>query len=182
MSPIPLLTCLCLLGQAPTTLALRPQVTVNGPEVRLGEAATLTAPADLAARLAAVSLGSAPVYGTTRVISAGYVRLRLRHAGLDPEGMTITGEFVAVQRAAAGTGAAPTTAPETPALATGEKPVVRRGEGVTVQAICGGVTVTLEGRAGQDAAVGQTITVYLPRTSRTVEARVIAPGQLALEL
>jgi hypothetical protein len=185
-----LVTCLmaCALGQtAPddTTLTLRPQVTITTAEIALGQVVEIVCPPEMSARLAQVSLGSAPVPGLTRSITVGYLRLRLRRYGINPGTLTLVGETTVVQRAP------DPVAPPTPTAATraasqpgeaADPPCIRRSDVVVVQVHCGGVIITLEGRACQAGHPGETVTVSIPNTSRTLEAQVVGPGQVVIEL
>jgi len=183
-------TCLiaCALGQNATgdaTLTLRPQVTITTPEIALEQVAEIACPPEMSARLALVSLGSAPVPGLTRSITVGYVRLRLRRYGINPGALTLVGETTAVQRApdpATPPAPAASTRAVSQAAEAADPPCVRRRDLVVVQVRCGGVTITLEGRACQAGHPGQTVTVSIPKTSRTLEARIVGPGQVVVEL
>lgn len=184
------LTLLVLTGasEAPTdrpTIILREQVTVDTTEVLLPQIATIAGPPDLVSALGAVSLGSAPVPGTSRTVAVAYVRLRLRRYGLMPDRLDIQGQAVVIHRGPT-LGNAPDSLGRTPSVAVAAAPSlppdVRRNDEVHVAVQCRGVTVGLTGRALQDGCLGDSIRVQIPQTSRTVEAVVIGPGQLALQL
>lgn len=166
------------------TVVLREQVALDTPEIGLSQVATLGGPADALIALEQVSLGSAPVPGASRTLAVAYIRLRLKRYGVDPGSVDISGDKVTVQRAV--TAPCPATAPEpvsSPAVAVSPAaPEVRRNDDVRVAVQCRGVTVALMGRALQDGHPGDTVKVQVPQTNRTVEALVIGPGRLALQL
>jgi len=73
------------------TITLKKQAEVDGPCVTLGEIAAITdTDAELAVRLGAVKLGSAPWPGTVRRIDAIVVKLKLYQFGFDPRDISIS--------------------------------------------------------------------------------------------
>jgi len=144
-------------------VALQPQATVDTTEVTLGQVAP-----DLHPDLAAVNLGSAPVPGTTRYITADYIRLRLRRCGIRPETLDLQGEGVTVRR----TGATGTQATERSTAGPQALPLIKRNQLVEVAVQCGGVTIHTTGRAAGDASEGDLIEINLATTNRKVTGRV----------
>ncbi|NPV48490.1 MAG: hypothetical protein HPY69_16240 [Armatimonadetes bacterium] len=167
------------------TIVLRDKVTVDTAEILLPQVAAIAGPEDAVYALGQVSLGSAPVPGTSRTVAVDYVRLRLKRYGLALDSLDIQGQVVVIHRDAEASDA-PASAARTPCSAATATPLpspdVRRNDEVHVAVRCRGVTVGLTGRALQNGCVGDLIRVQIPQTSRTVEATVIGPGQLAMQL
>ncbi|MEN6641511.1 MAG: flagella basal body P-ring formation protein FlgA [Armatimonadia bacterium] len=165
--PLSLLTLLTLtipaMAAAMPVVALQPQATVDTTEVTLGQVASGLTP-----ELAAVNLGSAPVPGTTRHITADYICLRLRRCGIRPETLDLQGEGVTVCRK----GAANATATARPVAAPRADALIRRNQLVEVEVQCGGVTIHTTGRAAADASEGDLIEINLATTNRKVTGRV----------
>ncbi len=165
------------------SLVLRELVSLDTPEIGLAQVAVITGPEDMVSVLERVSLGSAPVPGGSRTVAVAYIRLRLKRYGVDPGAVDIQGAAVTVQRTCTVSDRSSTRPP-----AISEDPVpslppdIQRNDEVQVAVQCRGVTVALVGRALQDGGPGDVIRVQIPQTSRTVEATVIGPGRLALQL
>ncbi len=82
------------------SVQLRPAATVSAGAVLLADIAVVEPPA-AAGELATVEIGPAPLPGGSREFAAGYVRLRLRKAGVDLKGVAFRGaERVSVSRQA----------------------------------------------------------------------------------
>ena len=162
-------------------VALRAEASAAGPDVMLSEVADLQATPEVMGRLALVSLSSAPPAGTSRVIEAGYICLRLRRFGFGAAQVEVRGERVRVRSAAFQPAVA--TAPDgpDPALTTAvPPPLVRRGQLVEVEAECGAVTVRGSAAASRDAAAGELVELRLPDSSRRLVGRVTGPGRVSL--
>lgn len=182
------------LAEPSAVIVLRPEALVEpAAEVRLGQIADIQAPPERHARLAEVSLGSAPIPGTTRPISAGFIALRLRRFGFNPADIQLQGETVLVKSAVpvalAPKGSASSFAWQgaaTPASLRCEnapEPVlIRRGQYVELQVQCGAVTVIATGRAEREGRPNELIPVRLEKTGRTVLARVLGPGLVFVNL
>jgi hypothetical protein len=67
-------------------------------------------------------------------------------------------------------------------VAPGRGPVVRRGASVIVEARSGAVTVTADGEAQQDGALGQRIHVLCPALRRVLVARVVDASTVRIDL
>jgi flagella basal body P-ring formation protein FlgA len=77
-------------GVTPIVVSLRPESTVRGPEVRLGEIADITGGDAVAAeRLRGVPVAKAPLPGLTRSLDASYLKARLRLAQVDMAGLVL---------------------------------------------------------------------------------------------
>lgn len=168
---------------AKPVIVLHEQVTLDTAEVALQQVATVQLP-EGAEALPVISLGSAPVPGCSRRISADYLRLRLRRYGLRPEQLDLRGEAVLVHRVGG-----PAPAPARPSAGTSAaEPVaalpprtIRRHQAVEVHLRCGGVMVHTTGQASSAAAEGELLTVNLAATRRTLTGRVHA-GVLIVQI
>ena len=70
-------------------LSLRPESTIRGTGIRLGDVAEIKGPdPTLVARLRAVEIGRAPLPGLSRTLDLPYIKARLRLAQVDPEALT----------------------------------------------------------------------------------------------
>jgi len=161
---------------APQSISFRSETEVTGEAVTLGELATFEPP-EAAAGLASLVIAAAPSPGQSRSLTAGYLRLRLRHAGLDLTGMTITcPERVTVSRKAA---AAPPPAETrtgiraTPAAKLATPPVLRPGARVTLLVRAGGLMVQTPGECMETCAAQATGRFRVIETRATVYARVL---------
>lgn len=160
-------------------VSLHASAEVDTPEVLLAQVAEIEAAPELARALAAVSLGSAPVTGSSRSIESGYVILRLRRYGINCSAVTVRGEGVTVTRPAAALAheASSTPVPADPKALAPEPPLIRRGQLVEVRVQCGGVAVTASGVASGDAGMGELVAVRLPNNARPLVARVTGRGR-----
>jgi flagella basal body P-ring formation protein FlgA len=61
-------------------------------------------------------------------------------------------------------------------------PVVKRGDRVVIQAQSAGLLLTAAGEARQDGRSGETIQVRNSSSQKTILCRVVAPGQVKVEL
>jgi hypothetical protein len=174
--------------EARPVVVLRVECMVAGPEVLLGQVADLQADAELAAKLAAISLGSAPVAGTPRRIETGYIKLRLRRYGIDPGTLTIQGEAVTVRREATAQPKPPQAvgpgleSPSHEPEATDGLVLVKRGQLVEVLVQCRGVCIHTAGVAGRDAGLGELVDLRLEKTGRKLVGRVDGPGRAVVAL
>ncbi|MCE5314851.1 MAG: flagellar basal body P-ring formation chaperone FlgA [Armatimonadota bacterium] len=76
----------------PTLVTLRPQAEVAPAQyVTLGEIADIEAPQDTIARISNITVGTGPLPGRSNTISADYVRVKLRAAGLNDASVQING-------------------------------------------------------------------------------------------
>jgi hypothetical protein len=165
------------------SIALRDCVTVSGDQVTLGDLAEL-APAEAAAEGGALAVTPAPPPGMSTEITRGYLRLRLRRAGLRLEGISFSGpDHVRVTRAAAlpppgrglralppGGGTA-SGASATPAEASGLPPVPR-GARLRLVLRLGLLTVETPAELVAAAVPGGACRV------RTLESRVVMDARL----
>jgi len=180
------------------TITLKKSARLISPRITLSQIAKVSAPPDLAAKIASIDIGRTPLPGRGRLITRGYIKIRLRAAGIDPGAFTFEGpEVVEVlgpqprlqprpQSAPANRHSAQTLPSKGPlpgqsdrGTVNGPKKhvvVVRRGEQVFVRASYGLVTVTATGRALEDGAVGDVIKIQVLRGKRLL-ARITGPHQ-----
>jgi hypothetical protein len=159
---------------APQSISFRSETEVTGEAVTLGELATFEPP-EAAAGLASLVIAAAPSPGQSRSLTAGYLRLRLRHAGLDLTGMGITcPERVTVSRkAVAAPPPAETRTRTAPAAKLATPPVLRPGARVTLLVRAGGLTVQTPGECMEACAAQATGRFRVIETRATVYARVL---------
>jgi flagella basal body P-ring formation protein FlgA len=73
----------------PILVSLRPESTLRGTGIRLGDVADIKGPDPaLVTRLRAVEIGRTPLPGLSRTLDLPYIKARLRMAHLDPEALT----------------------------------------------------------------------------------------------
>ncbi len=73
----------------PTLVSLRPESTIRGVGIRLGDVADIKgADPALVTRLRAIDIGRAPLPGLSRTLDLPYIKARLRLVQIDPEGLT----------------------------------------------------------------------------------------------
>jgi hypothetical protein len=165
-------------GQRPALAIFLPnQKVVSAPLLRLGDLAVLSGPEELVERCGALVVGQAPLPGRSRAVTRGYLKMRLRAAGLCDRDFEFDGaEVVQVERAgsAAGSGAgavAPTPRPpgSPPDLAVG------RGEALLVRACFGLVEVRAEATALEPGRVGETIWAQIKGGRQKILVRVTGP-------
>lgn len=85
---IPLLVVLAQTAPPPgPRIALRREAQVASSDVRLADIAEITAASEAADAIGAVVIGPAPLPGLSRSIRLGYVKVRLRQNGFDPDDM-----------------------------------------------------------------------------------------------
>jgi flagella basal body P-ring formation protein FlgA len=74
-------------------ITFRSAAEVSGKTIRLSDVALVeSADAHLAARLESIEVGSAPLCGHSRTVSAEYARIRVRQIGVDPSRIEFRGE------------------------------------------------------------------------------------------
>ena len=176
-----------LLWAATATAALQgielaPTAQVTGDWVTLGDIAVVQ-PDERAQALAGTPIAPAPQPGGSRSISAGYVRLRLRAAGVDLTGVAFSGaERVQVTRAPAGVpggGAFPSAGAGPPEAVV----VIRRGALVKLIVRAGPMAVETRGELLRDCALGQVGRFRVEETRTTVSALLLdhAKAQVMLK-
>ncbi len=157
------------------TITLPENAVVAGGDMSLGEVAEVTGPPDQAAKLAAVSLGPAPLAGYQRPVTVGLIVLRLRRAGWNPEGVALAGEpqtMVATQGqpqpVAVSNQAGPVLQPTSPL----PQIVIKRGDTVRIVLSYKAITIATVGQALNDAAQDQIVRVRVAGSRHTTYGRV----------
>ena len=190
-------------SSAQSVITLKKSARVTSPRITLSQVAEISAPPELVAKIGAIDIGRTPLPGRGRFITRGYIKIRLRAAGIDPDAFIFEGpEAVEVLGPQLQLQPQPRprsvpddslSAPNSSSGSTREllrgqggrravnEPkkrliVVRRGEEVFVCASYGLVTVTAMGRALEDGAVGDVIKVQVVRGRRLL-ARITGPHQ-----
>ncbi len=187
---------------APTRQAIRivlhDQAPVTGPLVTLADLGRIEGVGERVAAIGAVVVGRAPLAGRSRGISRGYVKMRLRAAGLPLDDVEFGGaEEVLVStpaalRACGGDG--PTARADRGELSdpggrsepTGsrrlvppraeEALVVSRGQPLVIRARYGLVEVRAEAKAQEAGRVGDVVPVQLSTGGSRILVRITGPG------
>ncbi|NMA70732.1 MAG: hypothetical protein GX961_02295, partial [Firmicutes bacterium] len=77
--------------EGPARVILPEVVEVPGGTVTLGDVAQIEGPPELVDRLAQVPVGAAPLPGRSRWLATGYLAVRFRQAGIDPDQVVVDG-------------------------------------------------------------------------------------------
>ncbi|HEY3396386.1 MAG TPA: hypothetical protein VGM19_01895 [Armatimonadota bacterium] len=188
VTPI-LLALLLAAAAAADEPAPRPQVTLRAAatassgDLTLAQVAEIVADPAVRERLAAVSLGPAPLPSGLRLLTRGYLRLRLRCAGFDPDQLTLSGAEQVTVSAPAPARPPTAAAPVAPAAdlppgspAAPAPPPVRLdwGAAVTVVACCGLIEVRATGQIQGRPTVGETVKVRLAGSNAVVEGLLLS--------
>lgn len=163
------------------TIELAERAQVAGTDIRLGHLGAVRGPADEAEALRTVIIGPAPLPGGERTLSVGYLKLRLRRAGINCNSVRFTGAAqVLVSRPPA---LRPAEAISPIAAGLGEianptpGPVVPRGSAVRLVLDWGALRVTADATTLDPAAVGAFVRLRLAHGGETVTARLVALGE-----
>ncbi len=156
-------------------LELKADVEIPGDRVLLGDVAVITPPAAVDS-LGGLDLLPAPATGTPQYVSRGYIRLRLRRAGMTLDGVQFTGAVrVRVTRPRPVRG-------QTPIHRSGPRPssteptaIVKRGTDVTVVVRKGSLTIATLGELVKDCAVGDVGKFRVTSTRSVVIGRLTGP-------
>lgn len=155
---------------------------VAGGTVTLADVAQLEGPPELVERLGQVAVGPAPLPGRTRWVETAYLAVRFRQAGIDPNRVVVEGP----ERMALVTPAAPehrAAKVQPPSQTTVEAlPVVTRDERLTLEAVAGSVIVQVPARSLAPGRVGDRIRVVNLASGLEVEAVVVGPGRVRVEV
>ncbi len=164
------------------TISLRERVSVEGDAITLGQLAEI-APEDLAETLGAVEVGPAPLPGDSRLLTAGYLKIRLRSAGFACSEIAFTGaERVEVRRASVA--ASQEAEPPSEAAAPPPAPqplIVPRGTRLRLTVSCGAVSIATEATLLEDAAVGARAAMRVEQTRETVVAQIVHPTEAQVD-
>lgn len=163
------------------TVELAERAQIAGPEIRLGDLGEVRGPAEEAEALRAVVIGPAPLPGGARALSVGYLKLRLRRAGIDCSSVRFAGAaevLVSSTLAPQAAGAAdPCRADANGVPPATTAPLLPRGSAVRLLLDWGALRVTAEATTLEAAAVGAFVRVRLAQTGETVTARLVGPGE-----
>ncbi len=162
---------------------LQERARVGAERILLGDLAELTGCEAEVEALVKLDVGPAPLPGGERSLSVGYLKMRLRRAGIDCATVTFAGaNEVLVSRPA------PAVAPSVPTgeQAEGEgevtamppEPVtIARGTRVQLTVICGAVQVMAEATTLDETPVGARAKLRVEQTRETVFAELISPTE-----
>lgn len=172
---LPALHAVAAAAIAPTTITLRPTAQATGEVVVLQDVAEVTPP-QAAQALANMELGPTPAPGVPRTLTAGYVKVRLRRAGVNLEGTLFQGERTVVTRAAAAHTSLPVATPPAPTAATpGTGPDLKPGAKVVLLLRVGSLQITTEAEALRACNIGQEGLFRVRETQAMVKARLLDP-------
>ncbi len=175
-----LIGCLVVIAAGPCDLAvvtLHEEALIEGRRIELGEVAKVVGEGKQAEALAATDIGPAPLPGSSREVSVGYVKMRLRRAGVDCGRLRFEGaEEVRVRcRAVAVSADADGEQPGSVAgsqQARSEAVEVPRGTRVRLAVICGAVRIVADAVTLEDATVGMRAKMRVEQTRQTVVAEL----------
>lgn len=170
----------------PESITVRPEALIAGDVVTLGDIADITPP-EAAQAAARIVILPAPPVGCTGRVARGYLRLRLRRAGLNPEAITISGAdstrlsrpeppAPAITAPPAGhppaaSVAGPTAPPQALAL-----PPVPRGTRLRLAVRIGTLTIETTAELLAAAVPGGLCRVRIPETMAVLDARLLDPS------
>ena len=162
------------------TVTLPENAVVTAGDVLLGQIAQITGPEEQAEKLAAVSIGPAPLAGYQRPITIGLVSLRMRRAGWNPDEVAFAG---AQKMTLTTPGYLPAQSP----TAQSEIPhprqiLVRRGDAVRIVLVYKAITITATGQTLADAAQDEIVQVRMTGSRHTTYAMVTGPRTVQVKL
>ncbi|MFO8080796.1 MAG: flagella basal body P-ring formation protein FlgA [Armatimonadota bacterium] len=172
----------CVAEQA--ILDLRESVGIESDAITLAQLAEIT-PAAGSEVLGAVEVGPAPLPGSSRRLTRGYLKMRLRRGGVACGEIVFTGaESVEVRRAlqpaatrreTQGTieaADAPGTRPS-----ADRPPTVDRGTRVRLTVVCGAISIDAEATLLESATVGGRAKMRVEQTREIVVAQIVQPSE-----
>ena len=77
--------------QKKVVVLLPESVNVQGPDLLLGNIATITGPEEMVRQVAAINAGASPISGSSRRLTKGQIEVRIRQGGLDLKGIEFQG-------------------------------------------------------------------------------------------
>ena len=178
-------------GGKTTVVRLKAEAEVRGEMVRVADVAVVEGSEEAKARIGEVVVGPSPLPGEARMISAGYVKLRLRKAGVGLEDVRVEGDWVKVRggphppallpRREEGTATSPPGPLSTEWRGGGTTAargagMVKRGEAVEVWVRAGGIVIKTGGRAVSEGLIGDVVSVRVDQTQTIVSGVVIGKG------
>jgi len=169
-----------------TVIALKDAVEVTSERIELRALATVTGPEQERKALESVDVGPTPLPGRSRTLTLGYLKMRMRRWGLDPESVAFAGsQQIEVSRPAAPVQPIDLRADEHPSdsVTSLAPPVtVKRGCRVQLTVVCGGVHVVAEAMTLEDGVVGQPVKIRVAQTRETVWGTLYGPTSAILRL
>ena len=176
------IVCLLALSamlSAAAVIELHGSAHLDGERILLGHIAKIAAPEREAEALAEIDLGPAPLPGTSRRLTAGYVKMQMRRSGVPCADLTFTGaEAVRVHRDARKASAAAQRAGGQQADETAEMRVpveIRRGTRMHLTVARGTVIVGAEATLLENAVLGGRARMRVHQTRETVTAQITGP-------
>ena len=164
-------------GAYGATVELAESARIAGDSIELGAVATVSGSDEEVALLAGLDLGPAPLPGQSRILSLGYLKMRLRRWGVNAGEITFAGAAqVRVNRPVAVVAVATQdteTAAQTSVAQTPAQPwpvIVKRGSMVRLRVTCGAVSVLAGATTLEDAEVGAVVKMRVAQTRQTVWA------------
>ena len=161
-------------GAHGATVELAESAQIAGDHIELGAVAIIGGSDEEVALLAGLDLGPAPLPGQSRILSLGYLKMRLRRWGVNAGEITFAGApQVRVSKSAAVVAVATHdtgTARQTGVTQTPAPVVVKRGSMVRLRVTCGAVSVMAGATTLEDAAVGAVVKMRVAQTRQTVWA------------
>lgn len=167
-----------------TVIDLSDTACIASDRIELGALATVTSSEQASERLRSLDIGPAPLPGRSRVLTLGYLKMRIRRWGFAPETMIFTGsKQVEVSRAAEAVQEVQPVAGDP----SSESPVpvrapatVKRGARVQLAVECGAVRILAEATTLEDGMVGQPVRMRVEQTRQTLWATLLSPSQATL--
>lgn len=134
------------------------------------------------AKLAAVRVGRAPQPGASRTLTLGDIRLKLRQAGFSPEKDAVIDGAKAVEVATPVDILPTATSAPSVSSTPAQKPLVHRGDSVTILVQDGDLQITARGVARESGGVGDSVRVHRDGVPADLSATVIDARTVRLEM
>ncbi|MBC7286516.1 MAG: flagella basal body P-ring formation protein FlgA [Armatimonadetes bacterium] len=154
--------------------------TVAEGQIRLGQVAEVQGTDEKAAAIREIELGQAPLPGRKRSVTCGYIKMRMRAAGIDLSSVVFSGpeEVLVIRAPEDKNGGEEKPAPTVNGAVKDPGPdgnrhqkrnlAVRRGDELMVHVECGLVRVTALGRAMDEGEVGDVVRVQVLQGKRVL--------------
>ncbi len=181
----------------PVTVLLREEAVVAVGPVTLGQLADIEADTEASPEIAAVIIGSSPLPGRERRISAGYIRMRMARAGVSGDTAKLGGAAAVVVRVKSAEAVSPRDAATAkangrrgippvgrdPTTATaGEAWSCKRGQRVQIRVLCGNIVVLTSGQLLENAAAWESVMARVGSTGGRVCGVLSGPRELTVRL
>lgn len=173
-------------ASADTVVTLKDSVEIASERIALGALGTVTAGEQETEQLRALDVGPAPLPGRSRVLTLGYLKLRMRRWGVDPGSVVFAGAAqVKVSRPAPMVGPPAPEAGQVPPdqVAPGPQPqVVKRGAKLQLVVVCGAVRIVAEAQTLEDGVVGHPVKVRVAQTRQMLWGTLASATTATLNL